>query len=93
MDNPFSPTIYHVSSTAPFPDPSKPELPPNIVPYKVTLRNRQTVATIVPFIFRDQVPASLLAYLSDQFVKKVESGNTYPIIDPMPLKRFGPYWF
>ncbi|RYO83461.1 hypothetical protein DL766_003722 [Monosporascus sp. MC13-8B] len=93
MDDPSSPTIYRVSGAPPFPDPNKPELPPNVLPRKVTLRDRQTVATVVPFISRDQAPASLLAYLSDQFAKEIEGGDTYPMIKPMPLEKFGAYWF
>lgn len=92
MDDPSSPTIYQVSGASPFPDPNKPELPPSIVPRKVTLRDRQTIATVVPFVTRDQVPASLLAYLSDQFAKEIEGGDTYPMIEPMPLERFSSYW-
>ena len=92
MDDPSSPTIYRVSGAAPFPDPNKPELPPNIVPRKVTLRDRQTVATVVPFVSRDQVPPSLLAYLSDQFAKEIEGGDTYPMTEPMPLEKFSAYW-
>ena len=93
MDDPSSPTIYRVSGAAPFPDLNKSELPPSIAPRKVTLRDRQTIATVVPFISRDQVPASLLAYLSDQFAKEIEGGDTYPMIEPMPLEKFGAYWF
>ncbi|KAI0116119.1 hypothetical protein F4776DRAFT_666442 [Hypoxylon sp. NC0597] len=93
MDDPDSPTIYRVSGQPPFPDPNKPELPPNVIPRQVTLRDRQTIATVVPFASRDQVPASLLAYLSDQFAKEIEGGDTYPMIDPMPLDKFSAYWF
>ncbi|KAI1136471.1 hypothetical protein F5Y05DRAFT_391386 [Hypoxylon sp. FL0543] len=93
LDDPSSPTIYRVSGQPPFPDPNKPELPPNVLPRQVTLRDRQTIATVVPFASRDQVPASLLAYLSDQFAKEIEGGDTYPMIDPMPLDKFSAYWF
>ncbi|KAI1469310.1 uncharacterized protein F4812DRAFT_450537 [Daldinia caldariorum] len=93
MDDPSSPTIYRVTGQPPFPDPNKPELPPNILPRQVTLRDRQTIATVVPFASRDQVPPSLLAYLSDQFAKEIEGGDTYPMIDPMPLDKFSAYWF
>jgi hypothetical protein len=41
------------------------ELPTSISPRQVTLRDRVTVATLVPF----------------------------PMIDPIPLGQFGPYWF
>ncbi|KAI1207674.1 uncharacterized protein F4807DRAFT_434126 [Annulohypoxylon truncatum] len=93
LDDPSSPTIYRVTGQAPFPDPNKPELPPNVLPRQVTLRDRQTIATVVPFASRDQVPVSLLAYLSDQFAKEIEGGDTYPMIDPMPLDKFSAYWF
>ncbi|ROV95606.1 hypothetical protein VSDG_05337 [Cytospora chrysosperma] len=95
MDDPSSPTIYRVSGEPPYPDPSNtsPSLPANITPRQVTLRDRQTIATIVPFASRQQVPLSLLMYLSDQFAKEVEKGDTYPMIDPMPFEKFASYWF
>ncbi|KAI0891496.1 hypothetical protein F4806DRAFT_489447 [Annulohypoxylon nitens] len=93
MDDPSSPTIYRVTGQAPYPDPNKPELPPNVLPRQVTLRDRQTIATVVPFASRDQVPVSLLAYLSDQFAKEIEGGDTYPMTEPMPLEKFSAYWF
>ncbi|TPX18258.1 uncharacterized protein E0L32_002767 [Thyridium curvatum] len=93
MDDPESPTIYRVSGEPPFPDPANPSLPPMILPRQVTLRDRQTVATLVPFASRTQVPMSLLLYLSDQFKKEVEGGDTYPMIEPMPFEKFASYWF
>ncbi|KAI2470738.1 hypothetical protein F4781DRAFT_421134 [Annulohypoxylon bovei var. microspora] len=93
MDDPSSPTIYRVTGLTPFPDPNKPELPSNVLPRQVTLRDRQTIATVVPFASRDQVPISLLSYLSDQFAKEIEGGDTYPMVDPMPLDKFSAYWF
>ncbi|KAI0475212.1 histone acetyltransferase-like protein [Xylariaceae sp. FL0804] len=93
MDDPSSPTVYRVSGAPPFPEPGRPELPDSIRPRQVTLRDRQTVATIVPFASRDQVPRSLLAYLCDQFAREIEGGDTYPMVDPMPLDRFAAYWF
>ncbi|KAI1634554.1 hypothetical protein F4809DRAFT_665398 [Biscogniauxia mediterranea] len=92
MDDPANPTIHRVSGATPYPDPNKPELPPSISPRQVTLRDRQTIATVVPFVSCDQVPASLLAYLSDQFAKEIEGGDTYPMIDPMPFEKFSAYW-
>ncbi|KUI56453.1 Protein SPT10 [Cytospora mali] len=95
MDDPSSPTFYRVSGEPPYPDPNNnnPSLPANIAPRQVTLRDRQTIATIVPFASRQQVPLSLLMYLSDQFAKEVEKGDTYPMIDPMPFEKFASYWF
>lgn len=93
MDDPDTPTIYRVSGEQPYPDPLHPSFPPTIVPRQVTLRDRQTVATIVPFASQNQVPLTLLQYLSDQFKKEIEGGDTYPMIEPMPFDRFASYWF
>ncbi|KAK7968946.1 putative SPT10-transcription regulatory protein [Apiospora saccharicola] len=93
MDDPESPTIHRVSGTLPYPDPNNPTLPPDVRPRQVTLRDRQTVATIVPFVSTDQVPQTLLKYLSDQLAKEIEGGDTYPMIEPMPLEKFSSYWF
>lgn len=92
MDDPSAPTIHRVSGAPPYPDPNKPALPSDIRPRQVTLRDRQTIATIVPFVSREQVPTSLLRYLSDQFAKEIEGGDTYPMIDPMPFEKFAAYW-
>ncbi|KAK4155674.1 hypothetical protein C8A00DRAFT_13330 [Chaetomidium leptoderma] len=93
LDDPASPTIFRVSGDAPYPDPANPAVPPTIVPRHVTLRDRQTVATVVPFASRHEVPASLLRYLSDQFNKEIEGGDTYPMLEPMPSDQFASYWF
>ncbi|KAK3935125.1 protein SPT10 [Diplogelasinospora grovesii] len=93
MDDPDTRTIYRVSGALPYPDPAHPSLPPSIVPRHVTLRDRQTVATVVPFASRHQVPESLLRYLNDQFNKEIEGGDTYPMMDPMPFDKFAGYWF
>ncbi|KXJ90312.1 histone acetyltransferase-like protein [Microdochium bolleyi] len=92
MDDPASPTIHRVSGAAPFPDPGNPTLPTGVEPRQVVLRDRQTIATIVPFASREQVPPSLLEYLCAQFAKEIEGGDTYPMIEPMPLDKFSPYW-
>lgn len=92
LDDPATPTMYRVTGEAPFPGPGSP-LPASILPRQVTLRDRQTVATIVPFASRDQVPRSLLLYLSDQFAREIEKGDTYPMMDTMPFDRFASYWF
>lgn len=93
IDDPASPTIYRVSGAQPFPDPNKPALPASITPRQVTLRDRQTVATVVPFLSRDQVPPSLLLYLADQFAKEIIKGDTYPMMEPMSHEKFAAYWF
>jgi hypothetical protein len=76
----------------PFPVPDGP-LPSGIAPRQVTLRDRVTVATIIPFSAPNQVPLTLMAYLCDQLGREIEKGDTYPMIDPLPLETFGPYWF
>ncbi|KAH6615919.1 hypothetical protein B0J18DRAFT_446722 [Chaetomium sp. MPI-SDFR-AT-0129] len=93
INDPDTPTIYRVSGDAPFPDPANPAIPPAIQPRQVTLRDRLTVATIVPVASRDDVPESLLRYLSDQFNKEIEGGDTYPILEPMTPAKFAAYWF
>ncbi|KAH6847673.1 His(2)-Cys(2) zinc finger-domain-containing protein, partial [Chaetomium sp. MPI-CAGE-AT-0009] len=70
-----------------------PAVPPPILPRHVTLRDRQTVATVVPFASQHQVPESLLRYLSDQFNKEIEGGDTYPMLEPMSAATFSSYWF
>jgi hypothetical protein len=94
-EDPDSAPIYRTSGVQPFPDPKdpNPELPPDIVARQVTLRDRITVATLIPFSSVSQVPASLLAYLCDQLNREIEKGDTYPFIEPMSQAQFGPYWF
>lgn len=66
---------------------------PALAPRQVTLRDRVTVATLVPFASADDVPRPLLKYLSDQFNKEIEKGDTYAMSEPIPLAQFGRYWF
>jgi GNAT superfamily N-acetyltransferase len=95
LDDPSSPPILRASGSAPFPSmhDTNLSLPEDVFPRQVTLRDRVTIATIVPFASPDTVPASLLAYLSDQLNKEIEMGDTYPMIDPMPVDKFASYWF
>ncbi|KAE8148156.1 hypothetical protein BDV25DRAFT_158866 [Aspergillus avenaceus] len=69
------------------------ELPPEIYPRQVTLRDRVTVASLVPFLSADEVPSTLLDYLSDQLNSEIEKGDTYAMIDPVPYGEFKHYWF
>ncbi|PNH37307.1 hypothetical protein VD0004_g9481 [Verticillium dahliae] len=93
LDDPDSPTIYRVSGATPFPEPGSSDLPPEIVPRQVTLRDGRTAATMMPFASRDQVPKSLLGYLADQLNKEIEGGDTYPMTEPMTHEKFASYWF
>lgn len=92
LDDPTAPAIYRTSGEAPYPTPYAP-LPPNIVPRQVTLRDRSTVATLVPFSSPSQVPKSLIAYLCALLNREIEKGDTYPMINALAEESFGPYWF
>lgn len=69
------------------------EYPLALAPRQVTLRDRVTVATLMPFASAEEVPRPLLKYLSDQFNKEIEKGDTYAMTEPIPLAQFGRYWF
>ena len=89
LDDPSSPTIYRASGAPPYPsahDP--PSLPMDVYPRQVTLRDRVTTATIVPFSSQHQVPRTLLSYLSDQLNREIENGDTYPMIETMSTDKF-----
>lgn len=93
LEDPTAPVIYRTSGAPPYPTPSDPHIPPTIVLRQVTLRDRITIATLIPFSNPHHVPPSLLAYLCSQLNLEIEKGDTYPMIAPMPLSSFGPYWF
>lgn len=92
LDDPTAAIIYRTSGEMPFPTAGAP-LPTDIIPRQVILRDRVTTATLIPFSAPDQVPVSLIAYLSDQLNREIEKGDTYPMVTPLPLESFGPYWF
>ncbi|PKY04537.1 hypothetical protein P168DRAFT_253742 [Aspergillus campestris IBT 28561] len=73
--------------------PSEQELPLDVYPRQVTLRDRVTIATLIPLSPEDEVPRALLLYLSDQLNKEIEKGDTYAMIDPIPFSQFDAYWF
>jgi hypothetical protein len=93
LDDPTAAVIYRASGAGPYPTANNPQIPSSIFPRPVTLRDRVTVATLVPFFSPGQVPARLLSYLCDQLNKEIEGGDTYPMINPLPYENFGPYWF
>lgn len=95
LDDPTAPTIYRTSGLPPYPSPHdpNPSLPADVFPRQVTLRDRITTATLIPFSSRHQVPASLLAYLAEQLNKEIDMGDTYPMIEPMSVEKFSSYWF
>ncbi|KAK4969889.1 Protein spt10 [Elasticomyces elasticus] len=69
------------------------DYPLALTPRQVILRDRVTVATLVPFASAEDVPRALMKYLSDQFNKEIEKGDTYAMSEPIPLAQFGRYWF
>ncbi|KAL4912150.1 hypothetical protein BDW62DRAFT_215251 [Aspergillus aurantiobrunneus] len=69
------------------------EFSTEIVPRQLTLRDRVTVATLVPFHSYAQIPRSLIVYLCNQLNREIEKGDTYAMVDPIPTKHFAPYWF
>lgn len=92
LEDPTAPAIVRASGDVPYLAPGGP-LPVGIAPIQVTLRDRVTTATIIPFSAPNQVPLTLLAYLCDQLGREIEKGDTYPMVEPLPLENFGPYWF
>ena len=93
MEDPTAAPLYRVSGPPPFPDPSEPGLPSDITPRQVTLRDRQTVATIVPVPSKNALPATLLAYLCDQLNREIEGGDTYAMTETFTVSSFADYWF
>ena len=82
LDDPTSPPILHqVDKGA-----------QEFTPEHVTLKDGTTTATILPFTSLDQVPPSLVAFLHAQLSAEIECGDTYPMLDPLPLEQIGPYW-
>ena len=92
LDDPTAKLISRTSGAPPFPIPHG-QLPTEITPRHVTLRDRVTAATLIPFSSPSQVPPTLLSYLGALLNREIEKGDTYPMIDPLPLETFGPYWF
>lgn len=94
LDDPSAPAIYRSSVEHPYGSSTYgAALPPDIGPRQLTLRDRITTATLIPFSSPEQVPLSLMSYLCDQLNREIEKGDTYPMISPLELGAFGPYWF
>ena len=83
LDDPTAPAIYRVSGAPPYPSPYGP-LPPDFGLRQVTLRDRSTTATLVPFSSPHEVPHRLTAYLCELLNREIEKGDTYPMMDGMP---------
>ncbi|WPH04293.1 Hypothetical protein R9X50_00718200 [Acrodontium crateriforme] len=91
-DDPTAPAIYRVSGDPPYPVPYG-NLPHDITFRQVTLRDRITIATIIPFSSPHEVPPKLMAYLCELLNREIDKGDTYPMIEPLPLTSFPLYWF
>jgi hypothetical protein len=92
LDDPTAPLIFRTSGDDPQLTAGD-ALPQEIQARSVTLRDRVTQATLVPFSSVLQVPRTLVDYLCSQLNKEIEKGDTYPITEPMTLDAFGNYWF
>lgn len=90
-----SPSASLSRSMSPSPQPAShpASLPASITPRLVTLRDRITSATLVPFLSSSEVPPRLLAHLCAQFNLEIEKGDTYPLLDTFSVPAFGAYWF
>lgn len=93
LEDPTAPAIYRVSGNPPYPTPDDPQIPHSIIPRKVTLRDRITIASLLPFSTPTAVPPRLLSYLCSQLNLEIEKGDTYPMMASMPVSTFGTYWF
>lgn len=93
LEDPTAAPIFRSSGPPPYPTPTIPILPPSITPRLVTLRDRITTASLLPFTSATEVPPNLLAYLCAQFNLEIERGDTYPLTTPLTLPAFGAYWF
>lgn len=93
LEDPTAPAIYRVSGAPPYPTPTDPQIPPSIQPRQVTLRDRITIASLLPFSHASQVPPGLLTYLCNQLNLEIEKGDTYPMMTSMSFATFGTYWF
>lgn len=91
IDDPASAPVFRQSGAPPFNTKDSP-LPTGIAPFEVQLRDGST-ATIVPFSSLSQAPPKLVRCLGELLNREIEAGDTYPMLDPMPLEKFGPYWF
>lgn len=76
----------------PYPDATS-ALPLTITPIEVTLKAPLNTGTILPFTSPHQLPPVLLSLVQQTLNDEIVRGDTYPMLDPLPLSTFGPYWF
>lgn len=93
LDDPTSPPVYRQSGPLPHPLPSSAPFP-TILPRHVTLRDRITPATILPLHpATTLIPAALVSHLHTALNSEILAGDTYPMLDPLPLETFTKHWF
>lgn len=92
LEDPTAPRIFRTSGENPPCGPIT-QLPPDIFPYPITLRDRTTIATLIPYNDPSDVPPNLMAHLCQILNREIEKGDTYPMMDQFTLEKFGPYWF
>ena len=93
LEDTTAPALYRTSGPPPYPTPSDPSLPPAIKARQITLRDRSTIATLMPFATPTSVPPRLLEYLASQMNEEIEKGDTYPMVHAFTTSTFGTYWF
>ena len=89
LDDPTAPTTRSLAGV----DPPIDSPPTDIEIKQVTLRDRVTVATLVPFSSPEEVPPGLAAYLCALLNREIETGDTYPMVDALSQSSFASYWF
>jgi GNAT superfamily N-acetyltransferase len=92
LDDPNSKPIHRTVGTEPFPTTGS-ALPEVMQPRHIILRDRITVATLIPFPHVKHIPLSLLGYLAAQMNREIVKGDTYPMNQTMETEQFGAYWF
>lgn len=93
LDDPNATPIWRISGDGPFPTAGNNLLPDDIFPRQVTLRDRLTMATLLPFSSAAEIPPRLLSYMADQLNREIEKGDTYPMVNSLPVSYFSSYWF
>ena len=93
LEDPTAPVVYRSSGDGPFPSAGDPQVPLSIYARAITLRDRVTTATLLPFFSPNDVPPRLLSFLNGVLNKEIETGDTYPMIETLSPSTFGRYWF
>lgn len=92
IGDPTAPVLQKGQTNA-FLDAAEIPIPQVVSPKQVTLRDRLTIATLLPFTSAAEIPLSLLAYLCDQLNKEIEKGDTYALMETLTYEVFALYWF